>query len=352
MPEPTDTNIQNKPIIIQKTPQSKFSRTLVGVLGCLGSCFGVLVIFIFILSAFVGIVASSAGVALTENVVQAGTVADKIAIIPLNGVIVDDFGSTNDIFNLNSVITPEQINGLLNIAVNDDNVKAIILRENTPGGSTLAMQKICNKVKLVNSTKPVYTYIESIGASAGYFIANCSKYIISYDYAITGSIGALMEFTDMSGLFDKLGIKNKVVTNTKGTQKESDVFSNNSVDEKKYKQILDDIFENFIKQIMEGRNSVSKDKITEEKLRTFATGEVFSGKQAKELGLVDDIGMIEDAIKIVKAKEVLASGIGVIEYRYQGGWMFNSMSGLKGMLGLNALVNLPVGGIYSIEQGF
>lgn len=303
--------------------------------GCFG-CLGVFLIILYVFAWTVGSIVNSVGaVQISEDFIKTGTSKDKIAVIPVNGIILDDVNQENGI--LSGGVSASRITDLLNIAANDANVKAIILRENTPGGSELAARKICNAITTLR--KPVYTYIESQGASGGYYIANCTKYIISDVNAITGSIGAIYQVTDIQGLLDKLGIKVKDITNTSGTQKASDFFQTNSKDETKIKQILDNVYFDFVKQVAKGRADAKTDtgvKVTEEYLKPLATGEIFSGKEAKSLGLVDEIAMFEDSINIVIKREVLSSDIQVVQYNASSGNFLGIPGMMKGIFGTSA----------------
>ena len=337
-----------RPIIITNKPRSRFPRWLAWIFGCCGGC----LLLVFGGSVFLSIIIAllgGAGTTVTESLIREGTSTDKIVIIPINGIIMDDTDG-GDPLALSSTITTSKINNLLVTASKDPDAKAILLRMNTPGGSFSAARKICEKIKSVNLNKPIYTYIDTEGASAGYYIANCTRYIISDDYAITGSIGVIFQATNYDGLLNKLGIETKTITNTKGTQKESDLFAPNSKDEVKLKSLLDDAFEEFIHQVVEGRSAQDpKTRIEETKVRTLATGEIYSGKQAKANGLIDETSTLNQALDIVKSKSQLSSGIRAVQYVYSSGLFSGLSSSIRDLVGVKS--NSAIGtGVYSIFQ--
>lgn len=342
-----------RPIIITPNKQKGFPTFLKWILGCLGGCFILTVFSVFVLSIISVGFASLFATTTQETEIQSGSNKSKIVIIPISGMILDDYGNDGDVFSSTAGVTPTKVISLLDAAAKDNTVKAIILRENTPGGSVSGVRKICDKVISVNKNKPVYSYIESEGASAGYYLASCSKYIIADEQAITGSIGVIVNITDVQGLLDKLGIKTKVITNTQGTSKEPDYFVNNSKDEQRLKQILDQIFEGFLAQVKSGRDTAQGSKaLSVDKIKTLATGEIFSGKQAKANGLVDDTGTLAQAVKIILEKEVsISSNSQVVQYNISSGLFGGFASSLRSLVGLNT-INLSGQntGFYAIRQ--
>jgi protease-4 len=310
-----------KPVIIDPHPQKtpgKYRRSnlliwmLSGCIGCVGVSFIILVIFFYSIASIFSAFGSTT---LIESIVKDGSGKDKIVIIPINGLIINEGG--NSFLNTDTVTTSDSVENLLDIAAVDTTVKAIILRENTPGGDTLAARKICRKIQSIR--KPTYTYIETRGASAGYYIASCTKYIIADEQAIVGGIGAIYEAYDTQGLLDKLGIRVKVITNTQGTQKASDLFQNDSKNEKKMKSLLDQVYEDFFNTVSKSRKDKKLDdgtKITDEYLKTLATGEVFSGKDAKKNGLADETGFLDEAIQTLIKREALSSDLRAVQYSY------------------------------------
>lgn len=247
----------------------------------------------------------------------------KIAIVDILGVIN---------YSVNSEILPDGANNRtviaqINRAKNDEAVKAIIMRFNSPGGVVSAAEPICRAIKEANKSKPVYAFIDTEGASLAYLLPNCTKFIYSRPDAITGSIGVRVDLLDLSGILERLGARQTTITNTSGTKKAQEgLFDKNSEEYKQLQAMLDETYVYFLDKVWEGR----KDKnngLTYEKLKTYADGRIFSGLQAKKLGLVDEIGYFEDVINGVINRENLEDQrVQIVEYQIE----YNFLAGLFG----------------------
>jgi protease-4 len=236
--------------------------------------------------------------------------SSKIAVIEIAGVI--NFSSQTDtILDTNNKTVIAQ----LRKAQNDSAVKAIILRFNTPGGAVSAADPICDAIKEIDSQKPIYSFIDTEGASLGYLLPNCSRMIFSRPDAITGSIGVRADLLDLTGILTNLGARSGTITNSKGNQKTQDgLFTPGSEAYKRYQSILDEIYESFVQRVWEGRQK-QNNGLTLSQLRGYADGQIFSGQQAFERGLVDKIGQYNDVIDYVVEKNNLArEGVDVVEY--------------------------------------
>jgi protease-4 len=172
-------------------------------------------------------------------------------------------------------------------------VKAIILRIDSPGGGVGPSQEIHREILKVKSKKKVVTSMGSVAASGGYYIACASDLIVANPGTITGSIGVLMEFTNIEELFKKIGIKGVVLKS--GEHKDiGSPFREMTPEEKKIIQgVIDNVHQQFIMAVAKGR------KLDQAKVVEIADGRILTGEQAKQLGLVDQIGNLQDAIDIV-----------------------------------------------------
>jgi protease-4 len=199
---------------------------------------------------------------------------DKIAVVEIRGVITQSSGIIEEIHQY----------------LEDEGVKAIILRIDSPGGGVGPSQEIHREILKIKSKKKVVTSMGSVAASGGYYIACASDLIVANPGTITGSIGVLMEFTNIEELFKKIGIKGVVVKS--GEHKDiGSPFREMTPDEKKILQeVIDNVHQQFIKAVAEGRK-LDRSKVTE-----IADGRILTGEQAKQLGLVDQIGNLQDAI--------------------------------------------------------
>jgi protease-4 len=229
---------------------------------------GVIVVLLVIFFAVLYLIGRSAG---TSSQFAFG---DRIAIVEIRGVIAQS----------------SQIIEEIHQYLEDDGVKAIILRIDSPGGGVGPSQEIHREVLKVKAKKKIVTSMGSVAASGGYYIACASDLIVANPGTITGSIGVLMEFTNIEELFKKIGIKGVVLKS--GEHKDiGSPFREMTPDEKRIMQeVIDNVHQQFIKAVAEGR------KLDHSKVTQIADGRIFSGEQAKQLGLVDQIGNLDDAI--------------------------------------------------------
>jgi protease-4 len=201
---------------------------------------------------------------------------DKIAIVEIKGMISQSSAIIEEIQQYQE----------------DEGVKAIILRIDSPGGGVGPSQEIYQEILRTKLKKKVVTSMGSVAASGGYYIACASDLIVANPGTITGSIGVLMEFTNIEELFKKIGIKGVVLKS--GEHKDiGSPFREMTPDEKKIMQeVIDNIHQQFVQAVATGR------KMDQAKVMEIADGRILSGEQAKEIGLVDQLGNLQDAIDI------------------------------------------------------
>lgn len=205
-------------------------------------------------------------------------VNDGIGIIEVTGVIKDG---------------KEELRQLYEFGKNS-RIKAIIIRIDTPGGAVGPSQEIYSEILRIKKKKPVVASIGTIGASGGYYIASGASKIIANPGSITGSIGVIMQFMSFENLLGKIGIKGNVVKS--GEYKDTgSPFREMTKEERILMQgLLDDVHNQFIDAVSKGRN------LSREEVEKIADGRIITGKQAKELKLVDELGNFNDAIEIAK----------------------------------------------------
>jgi protease-4 len=212
---------------------------------------------------------------------------NKVAVISLSGPIQPE--SSGFLFGSN-VITPQQVRNQVERAKNDIAVKAVVLQIESPGGSAAASQEILNELGRLE--KPIVVSMGDVVASGGYYISAKADKIVALPATLTGSIGVISEIPNLKGLFDKLGIGMEVFT----AGKYKDMFAGFrelTPEEKAIMQeITDQIYEQFVQVVVEGRG------LSEDKVRELATGQLYTGVQAKELGLVDELGGLNEAIDL------------------------------------------------------
>ncbi len=212
---------------------------------------------------------------------------NKVAVISLNGPIQSERGGL--LFS-GSVISPQLVRNELSRAKSDPAVKAIVLRIESPGGSVAACQEILSEIEQVK--KPIVVSMGTVVASGGYYISAKADKIVALPGTLTGSIGVIAEVPNIKGLYQKLGIEIEVF---KGG-KHKDMYGGLrelTPEERGLMQVLtDQLYDQFVQVVAEGRH------LSEEKTRELATGQLYTGVQAKELGLVDELGGISTAIDV------------------------------------------------------
>jgi len=176
----------------------------------------------------------------------------------------------------------------------DNSIKAIILRVESPGGGVAPSQEIYEEVKKTAKEKPVVVSMGAVAASGGYYISAPATKIVANPGTLTGSIGVIMEIPNIKGLMEKIGVKTEVIKS--GRYKDiASVFKDMEPEQRKILQsVLDDVHEQFIKAVAEGR------KLPVNQVRELADGRVFTGSQALQLKLVDELGNMEDAIELAR----------------------------------------------------
>lgn len=174
----------------------------------------------------------------------------------------------------------------------DIHVRAVVVRIDSPGGSVAPCQEIYDAVSAVRKKKKVVASMGSIAASAGYYVACAADKIVANPGSVTGSIGALMHFSNLEDLLKKIGLKSSVIKSGKFKDIGSPVREM-TVEEKQLIQgVIDDIYDQFLTTVSQNR------KIPKEKLSPIADGRIFTGRQALKLGLVDELGDMEHSIDL------------------------------------------------------
>ena len=227
---------------------------------------------------------------------------DKIAIIYAEGTIL----MGEEPRNLSDQLTPNTIIAELDKALKNKNIKGIVLRVNSPGGSALASAVINNKIKEVDKVKPVYVSIGGIAASGGYYISADAKKIFADKGSLTGSIGVVSLIPNVKELVEKIDINIEELK--KGEY--ADIYSlTNEVTKDKLDKIYASnlkVYDEFLNVVSEGRD------LNREYVHSIAQGKVWLGEEALELKLVDEIGGIEDTISNL-AKDLNLTHYDVIE---------------------------------------
>ena len=211
---------------------------------------------------------------------------DGLGLIEATGEIVD--GSDDG-----SKITPESMEVELNWAANDPNVKALVIRIASPGGSAAASDFIWERIREVNEKKPVIISMGGVAASGGYYMAAGGQKIFADASTITGSIGVIGMIPNLDGMRDKFGVSFFTVSQSN----RSAVLAGKKMtaaDQTYILSTIQDVYRTFKSRVAASR------KMSMEKVEELAQGRIYTGLQAKENGLVDEIGSLTDSIQYAK----------------------------------------------------
>jgi protease-4 len=214
----------------------------------------------------------------------------KIGVIPIEGAIMDSQAITEQLKKFKK----------------DKGIKAIILRINSPGGAVGPTQEIYREVQRTLETKKVIASLGGVAASGGYYIAAATKKIVANPGTITGSIGVIMEFARFEDLLNKIGIKFEVLKSGEFKDIGSPHRELTARDKELISALIADIQKQFVDAVASGRD------LSIEKTREIADGRIFSGAQAKELGLVDVLGNFQDAVELVKNMATIKGDVTLI----------------------------------------
>ena len=229
---------------------------------------------------------------LAETVIE-GTGADKILIIPVNGIITAQ--SSRKLFQE----TPSMVDSVtqqLEQARDDNDVKAVILEINSPGGGITASDIIYKEILEFKekTSKKIIVSMQDVAASGAYYISAAADKIISHPTTVTGSIGVIMPLLNIADLVEKYGIEDTSVKSGDMKNIGSPLKKMSDEEREALHDIVDEMYTRFLNIIADGRNMKIED------VRKLSDGRIYTGKQALENGLVDQLGYMDDAITLAK----------------------------------------------------
>ncbi len=197
---------------------------------------------------------------------------------------------------------------MLKQAEDNPNIKAVILRMNTPGGTIAATQEVYDEVlRLRKKGKLVVVSMGDLTASGGFYIACAADYIVANPGTLTGSIGVIMRGMDLSGLFKRFGVSYNVIKSGKNKDSMASYRKMTKEERKLLTAVVMDAYRQFFNAVKTGR------KIKASKLRPIADGRILTANQAKKVGLVDRLGDFQDTVDYVKTKLGIKGRANVIE---------------------------------------
>lgn len=203
---------------------------------------------------------------------------DRIALIRVEGVILDAQPTVGELKKFGD----------------SPSVKAIVLRIDSPGGGVVPSQEIYDAVKRVRnkSNKAVVASMGTVAASGGYYIASATDRIVANPGTLTGSIGVIMEMANFEGLLKKIGVEGVVIKSGRFKDVGSPLRKMSDEDRQLLQAVMEDVHQQFIQAVAEGRS------LDIAEVQSLADGRIFTGRQAKEAKLVDELGDLDDAIRL------------------------------------------------------
>ena len=255
-----------------------------------------------------------------------------IAVIPIDGAIAGTGSAAG------GIITPEAFLDKLDQAEEDPDVKAIVLRVDSPGGTVAASEEIAEYVKA--ASKPVVVSVGDVDASGAYMVSAQADTIIALPGSAVGSIGVITEIPNVDGLLNKLGIEFVTITAGKYKDTGSPFRALTATETALIQGSVDEVYEQFITYVADGR------EMPRSEVESLATGWAWNGSQAKELGLVDELGTYEDALEAAAKLGGIEGDYQVVRYdESEFDTLLNTLLGIEGQLGaLNATGRLTGSG--------
>jgi protease-4 len=244
----------------------------------LGVIFGglFLVLFAFLLLAY-SAVRSTSTVSLSEESSSSGA---RVSIVEVRGVIGDNERGANG----------DTIVKLIRKFERDDDVKAVVVRVDSPGGAVAPSQEIYQALRRLRGKKKVFASMGNLAASGGYYVASAADVIYANAGTLTGSIGVISQHFNIRGVLDWAKVEESTIKSGKYKDTLSPFRPLNATDRDEMQGISDDIYGQFIHDVAAGR------RLKDDEVRAIAEGRIYTGRRAKELRLVDELGGFDEAV--------------------------------------------------------
>ncbi len=232
---------------------------------------------------------STSSVVYEEEYVS-GSGPDKVAVVPVEGEIAP---ANTTAPATQPTSTPEGLADALRQARDDASVAAVVLEVNSPGGGVTASDEMHQSILdfKEQTGKPVVVYMGDVAASGGYYISTAADRIFANETTLTGSLGVFIPLLNFSEAADKYGVTQEYIKSGKFKAMGNSWHELTPEEREIFQSIVQDDYDEFVEVIVEGR------KLSEERVREIADGRVYSGEQAKELGLVDSFGGLDEAAR-------------------------------------------------------
>ncbi len=251
-----------------------------------------------------------------EEVVLSGEGRNKILLVEVSGILTSAKpGGVLDRF-FDRLSLPARFKEELAKAEDDEAVKAIVLRINTPGGTVTASDILYHEIQGLKKTReiPVIASIMDLGTSGGYYVAMAADQVVAHPSSVTGSLGVIMLTLNASGLMEKIGVRADAVKSGPHKDMGSPFRTMTERDRAIFQSVIDNFYDRFLRVIEQGRPNLKSETI-----RQLADGRIYSAAQAQDHGLVDVIGYVDDAIELAKKKAGIEEAQ-VVMYHRAGGY--------------------------------
>ena len=251
----------------------------------------VLTVGAVVLVLAVGASGPDASVAVYQEEYVSGEGPEKVAVVPVVGTIAS---ADNSVPGTQPPVTPEGLADALRQAEEDPAVRAVVLEVNSPGGGVTASDEMHQSILdfRESSGKPVVVSMQDVAASGGYYISTAADRIVANETTLTGSLGVIFQLNNFTELAEKYGYQREIIKSGEFKDVTSSFRELSPEDREILQSIVNESYGEFVSVIVEGRD------LSEERVREIADGRVYSGQQAREIGLVDSFGGVDEAAEI------------------------------------------------------
>ena len=246
------------------------------------------------------------------------SIGEKVAVVDITGIISGSDATIK----------------LIHTYRDDPSIKAIVIRIDSPGGSVAPVQEIYSELRKIE--KPIVASMGGSAASGGYYVACAADTIFANPGTLTGSIGVIMQFMQIKGLYDKIGLRQQVIKSGDFKDTGSPFRELTEQEQAVLQSTVDDVYNQFVDTIFEARG----DLLTRAEIVELADGRIYSGKQALDSKLLDQLGNLQDAIKTA-AELAGIEGKPKVVRKEKKTSLLEQLTGIRQMPPLNEMFSLP-----------
>ncbi|MBD3250695.1 MAG: signal peptide peptidase SppA [Candidatus Pacebacteria bacterium] len=302
----------------------------------------VLLLMLFVIAAVFFVDTQPAPKKVDGQLIRRGS-AERIAVVSLSGQIMQTASDQNLLSIDPFLITPSRTRAIINQLESDQTIKAVVVDLNSPGGSVVASDEIYQQFKQLDQKLPVIFRLNETGASGGYYLSLAGRQIVASPATITGSIGVIAYSPNVSGLMGKLGVELNVFKSGPYKDMGNPAREVSATEEEIFQSLVDDSYQMFVEVIAAER------ELEKEQVLQLADGRIYSGIQAQQNGLIDQVGGLTEAIDLA-ATEASLDDPTVFVYQTGGWWssLLNSKLGQVklSLLGQELSRSIPSAGLY------